>query len=272
MRKLEDYNNPKMGFIILIVVFVAIFGLFVFLFFNSISLYSIFDLNYGDLMSDELTFNGYEKLNGYKTDKKYIVYFSEFEKPFEISTISDKRLDKDYLNSLAKGEVLKVCYRQSSSKKYDYVICEFSHNSTVLLSLSDYVETNQNNQIAGMIVYPIMFLMALFLICGCCLSLKHSSTLKSKKENSKTDLGKVIIEYTVNDSTIRVCNSVSVCSLVINDKVVDRYLGTIAFPFNLSGKLNIEGKTVLVEAKMGHFYMRLYIDGKRVGKAFMGLG
>ena len=111
MRNLEDYKNPKMGLIILIVVFVASFGLFVFLFFNSISLYSDFDLDYSELMSDELTFNKYEKINGYKSDKTYIVFFNQFEKPFEISTISDKRLDKDYLDKLTKGEIIKVYYR-----------------------------------------------------------------------------------------------------------------------------------------------------------------
>lgn len=164
MRPLESYKNPIIGLICLIVVFLSISGLFIFLFVNCISLYSKFDIEYSDLICEELTFSKYEKLDGYKTDKKYIVYFEEYEKPFEISTISDIKLDKYALAGLTKGESIKVYYKEAFSKKYDYEICEFSHNSVVLLSLSDYVETNQNNQVAGMIVNPIIAIMGLVLV------------------------------------------------------------------------------------------------------------
>ncbi len=222
-------------------------------------------------MYEELTFRKYEKLDGYKTDKKYIVYFEEYEKPFEISTISDKKLDKTSLGNLTKGESIKVYYKDTSSKnkKYDYVICEFSHDSAVLLSLSDYVETNQNNQIAGMIVCPIMVIVGLFLVG---FFVKKVDSYMKLCSNSMEDLGKIKMEYVAQGNVIRIYNSANVCSLVINDKVVDQYWGAVALTFCLSGSIKIEGEKIPVEARMGYLNMRLYVDGNLVGKVFMGLG
>lgn len=272
MRKLESYKNPKTGMILLIVIFACIGGLFVFLFFNAIALYPQFDLEHSELKYEELTFDGYKKLRGYKSDIKYIVYFKEYETPFEISTISDKRLDKKSLDYLTRGEKLNVYYKESSNKKYDFVICEFSSDSTVLLSLSDYVETNQKNQIGMMILCPIMVIMASFLVIVFIYFLKSWDNLVNTKRRPKDDLGSLKIERVVEKNVVRVYNSKSLCTLVINNKVVDQYYGVVALPFRLSGSFNIGDRIVPVEAKMGAFYMKLYIDGKLVRSIFMGLG
>lgn len=62
------------------------------------------------------------------------------------------------------------------------------------------------------------------------------------------------------------------CSLVINDKVIDQFFGLVASTFTLKGKIEENGKVILIEAKMGYANMKLYYDGKLVKKIFMGLG
>ena len=164
MQKTGNFNNPKVGLICLIVVILLTSVLCSFLFFNSISLYSQFDVEYSELVFEELTFSKYEKLGGFRSDYRYIIYFEDYEKPFEINTISDKKLDKTALQMLVEGESIRVHYKESSSQEYDYEICELTHNFTVLLSLSDYVEINQSNQIAGMIICPIMVVLGLLFV------------------------------------------------------------------------------------------------------------
>ena len=266
----DSTKSSKIRLILILAFCSSLFAMFSFLFFTCISLYSEFDIEYDELMYEELTFSKYEKLNGYKA-KKYIVYFEEYEKPFEISTISDKKLDKTSLSNLKKGESIKVYYMEDSSKKYDYEICEFSNNSVVLLSLSDYVETNQSNQTVGMIAMPILAIMCLFLDFIFIYLYKTAvSAEKSGKINKK--LGAVKIEHIEGENIIRIYNSPEVCSLVINDKVVDQQFGITAAWFSLNGSVNKEGRIVRVEAKMGFVNIRLYVDGKYIGKAFIGFG
>ena len=85
-------------------------------------------------------------------------------------------------------------------------------------------------------------------------------------------LGKLRIEYRQDDNVIQIYNSVSVCSLVINNNVVDEYKGAVAPRFTLKGTIEKEDKVINIEAKMGFFYMRLYYDGILVAKKFMALG
>ena len=268
----DNYKGEKIRLIFIVAFFSCISAMFLFLFFNSISLYSEFDVEYSELACEELTFSKYEKLDGYKTDKKYVVYFEEYEKPFEISTISDGKLDKTSLANLKKGQSIKVFYTESSSRKYDYEICEFSHDDVVLLSLSDYVETNQRNQMAGMIVSPILVIIGLFLDGVFIYLFKASNSSVGLNKNTKKKLGKIKIEYVDGENTIRIYNSPNVCSLVINGKVVDQEVGLVAALFSLNGSIEKEGQTVPIEARMGSLNIRLYVDGKCVGKAFMGFG
>ncbi len=268
----DNYKSEKIRLIFIVAFFSCVSLMFLFLFFKSISLYSKFDIEYSELICEELTFSKYEKLDGYKADKKYIVYLEEYEKPFEISTISDKKLDKTSLANLKKGESIKVFYKETSSKKYDYEICEFSYNDVVLLSLSDYVETNQNNQIAGMIVCPILVIMGLFLDCVFIYLFKASNSSDGVSKNARKNLGKIKIEYVDGKNTIRIYNSPNVCSLVINGKVVAQKIGLVATLFSLNGSIEKEGQTVPIEARMGYFNIRLYVGGKCIGKAFMGFG
>ena len=86
------------------------------------------------------------------------------------------------------------------------------------------------------------------------------------------NLGRIRIEYKENDNIIQIYNSPQACSLVINNKVVDQYLGLVATRFCLKGEINTNNELITVEAKMGYFNMRLYYNGRLVAKKFMGLG
>lgn len=257
------YKEYK-GFLIgLVVLFVAMGGLFTFMFLNSFYFYNEFDLDYGDLTYEELTFDRFEKKRSGKSSWRYEIYFDEYDKPFEISTITNKKLDKKALEGLMNGEIIKVYYCDTSNRNYDYEICEFSSDSTVLLSLADYVETNQDNQIAGMIVCPILMLMCAFLIY---IFVRYIKAIDDE------GLGKIKIEYIEEGNVIRIHNSFDACSLVINDKVVDRHYGIVSDKFELKGKIKVGDKKIPVKAVMGSFNIRLYYNGKMVGKKFMGFG
>lgn len=260
---MDGYKGYK-GFLIgLIVLFVAIGGLFTFMFLNSFYFYNEFDLDYGDLIYEELTFDRFEKKRAYKSSIRYEIYFNEYDKPFEISTISNKKLDKEALKSLNEGAIIKVYYCDTSNRNYDYEICEFSSESTMILSLADYVKTNQNNQIAGMIVCPILILISAFLIF---IFVRYIKAIDDE------GLGKIKIKYIDGGNVIRVYNSFDNCTLVINDKIVDRHYGIVSDKFELKGKIKVGDKKIPVKAVMSSFNIRLYYDGKMVGKKFMGFG
>ena len=264
MKDIDGFKEFR-GFMIgLIVLFVGIGGLFTFMFFNSFHLYDEFDLDYSDLAFEELTFERYEKKRSGKSSTKYMVYFNEYEEPFEISTISKKKLDREALSILEKGEVIDVYYRESSNRNYDFEICEFSSDENVLLSLPDYIKTNQNNQIAGMIVCPIVMLCSLFLIIIFLRWIKIAS--------DDSFLGKIKIEYTDGENVICVYNSLTVLSLVINGKVVDEYWGIYGHKLSLKGKVKADNRKIPVEVELGNVNVYLYYDGKLVGKKFIGFG
>ena len=217
------------------------------MFFNSISAYSEYNIDYGDLSYAELTFTRYERITGYKSSDRYRIYVKEHEKPFEINSITNKRLDIETLEEMRTNQKIKVYYCESNLPECDYEICEISSDADMLLSLSDYVKTNQNNQVAGMIVCPILVLLGLALISLCIWGMKIANA-----KPSKSNLGKVKLECTIDGNVIRVYNSVAMCSLVINDKVADRDYGLIGSNFVLCGKVKKDGKRIPVTAKMGN--------------------
>ena len=160
MFKKED----KAGTIIPLIIIIAITIIFAVLFFNCIRAYSEFDIGYDDLTYEELTFDKFKIIDRRKSNDIYEIYFKEYSEPFYIEAIVLKKLDKDSLIELKQGEIAKVYYCQSSHRDYDHSICEMSCDSAVILSLQGYVEANQDNQILGMIVWPIFVLCGLFLI------------------------------------------------------------------------------------------------------------
>ena len=87
-----------------------------------------------------------------------------YDIPFEIDNITQKELNKKGLNKITKGDSLKVFYRESDSKKYDYEICQLLDDNIVYLDFKDYISVNRTNQVIGMIVCPILVLFSVFLV------------------------------------------------------------------------------------------------------------
>ncbi len=85
-------------------------------------------------------------------------------------------------------------------------------------------------------------------------------------------LGKLRIECRQDGNLIQIYNSPTVCSLVINYKVVAQYTGMVATRFVLKGVVKRGDEEILVEAKMGFCNMRLFYNGELVAKKFMAFG
>ena len=150
-------NITRMCFLI-----VFLFLFFIFLFINCIISYSAYDLDYSELRCEELTFVKYEQVHRASDE----VYFKEYEQPFKLNSIADKKLDKAALAQIAENESVTVYYRDISFKHFEHEICEIRHGNSVLLRLSDYTQTNQSNQFAGIVLCLIIILICLFLLWG----------------------------------------------------------------------------------------------------------
>lgn len=237
---------------------------FVFFFFGCIERYSQYDVDYSALKYEKLTFADYQKITMGKGGYGYEIYFQEYETPFLINNITSKMVDKTALANLSPNAIVDVYFWESSNRNYQYDICQMRCQTSTTLSLDDYINVNQDNQIIGMITCPIMVCSALFMTWF------FVRAWMPRKANN--GLGKIRIEHKINCNVIRVYHSVHVCSLVINDKIFDQYHGVFGTCFCLKGMAKSDGKVVRVEAKMGSFYMRLYCNGKLVAKKFLAFG
>lgn len=263
---MEDRGNAsyKTKYIALIAFFLVTALFFAFFLCNCVYLYSAYDVEYRDLTYLPLTFDRYEKLDQGKYGPVYRIYFKEYAEPFGLNRIANRNLDKVLLDELAEGTLTKVYFCEKSSRFSNYEICEISCHDGMLLSLSDYVSANRSNQMVGIILCPIMILISLFMV--------QAFAMAMKPITRDTILGKIKIEYEINGNIVRVYNSVHMCSLVINDKIVDQYEGIYGGNFRLKGRLASGGKTVRIEAWMGFAFMRLYCNGELVAKRFMAFG
>lgn len=236
----------------------------VFFFFGCIERYAEFDLDYGALKYEKLTFINYREIKMGKNGRGYEIYFEGYETPFLVNNITSKKVDKTALASLSKNAIVDVYFWESSNGKYAYDLCEMRCQNNIPLSLDNYIDVNQNNQIIGMIICPIMAVSALFMVW-----FFVRAWLPIKTNNG---LGKLRIEYEINGNVIRIYHSIHVCSLVINDKIFDQHHGVFATHFCLKGMAKSDGKVVRIVAKMGAFHMCLYCNDKLVAKKFMAFG
>ena len=147
--------------------------MFVFCFFNCIKAHSEFDVDYSDLIYEELTFDQYEKVGAGKSGHAYKIYFREYKEAFRVDAITRKKLDEEALDDLAQNVRVEVYFCATSSKQCEYKICEMRCDGVVLLTLDDYIAVNQNNQVIGMIVCPILALCGFFLVGLCVYALKR---------------------------------------------------------------------------------------------------
>ena len=259
------------GFIVGIII-CSLFTIgFIFLLFNCINLVQYFDVNYNDVHHRVLTFDRYEM--SVKSDN-YDIYFYEYDEPFKISSITQKKLDKKSLTNLKQDTKLDIYYIEDISDKYDFVICEMKTDNITYLALEDYVQVNKGNQILGIVLCSFMVLDGLFLLWLCVYFMKKNIAYENSLESDdpKAYLGELKIDYDLDGNKVQVYNQSAMCSLVINDVVVDKYLGIVGGIFTLKGEIKIADQTIIVEARMGAATMRLYCNGKCVAKKFMPLG
>lgn len=256
----------KINFIISFTALLFLLGLFTFLFINCINLYSEYDIEKTDVKYEVLTFEKYEYVKQYKSNNYYEIYFTEYEKPFIIDGIVKNKVDKDRLDELKSGQACFVYFDETSNRKFDYEICELHFGNKSVLSFEDYVDENRNNQLLGICFTPILIILCGFLIV-LAIRIFIGTNPKKKKER-----GRLKLKYKYKGHLIEIYNSTTVCSLVIDGKVVDEYLGVVGYEFTLFGEVDVMYEKVLIEAKMGYLFIRLYINEVEVKKAFMGLG
>lgn len=256
----EKVTNRRIRVIIVTIFLVCTVIIAVF-FVDCIRDYSEYSENNLNLASEELTFEKYERRHnrsGWYID----LYVKEYEKPFCIDTITSKGLDIVKLNRLIENDILRITF----SKKFGD-ICEIDCEDVVILSVSDYIKANQNNEVILMIFLPCIFLCILFLAWAFIRAIEPVTV--------NGGLGKIRIEYTAKGNVIRVYHSIHVCSLVINDQIFDQHHGVYGNNFCLKGIIGMMptgGKTIYVEAKMGFCHMYLYCNGELVARKFMLFG
>jgi len=261
MDSKEGGTNKTKIILICIAIFVII-SAYIFLLTNIIETYSNFDIDYDDLLFEELTFDKFEKTKRGKSGYIYNVYFKEYDEPFLINPNTNRAVNVEVLESLKENKRVTVYYDETSHRGYEYVVCEMNYDTNSVLKLSDYVKLNQDNQVTGMIVSTAMAIGCLMLVWG--------FHWKSKIDYSGEDIGKVRVEYILDGNVIRVYNAPVVCSLVINDKIVDQEYGLQSYKFSLKGNLKNGTEIIPVEAKVRYIFIQLYVKGKRVKSGFVG--
>lgn len=255
-------ETSKSKIILIYVAVLVIMVVYIFLLCNCINSYLKFEIDYDDLLYEELTFDKFEIIHRGKGGDFYKIYFKEYIEPFQISSITKRAVDVEAVESLKENTCVSVYYSESYSRNYEYVICEMNLNSNSILKLSDYVKANQDNQVVGIIVCTVLAIACLFLV--------WIFNCMSKIDYSGRDIGKVRLEYIFNGNVIRVYNAPVVCSLVINDKIVDQEYGLESYDFRLKGNLQTDREVIPVEARVKGIMIRLYVKGKRVSSKFVG--
>lgn len=142
----------KFTYVFLLIILVPMIVFFAFFLFGCIDSYVLFrNLEYDDIVYEELTYERYEVKPQAKSSDEYFVYVQEYERSFYVASFTQSKLDKSALKKLESGTSIEVYYRGNG----DHSICELKSGSDTLLSLSDYKKTNQNNQAIGIVVCSV---------------------------------------------------------------------------------------------------------------------
>jgi len=238
---------------------VALVCFFAFFFFNSVVLYKELDMDYDDLKHEELTYVRCEEIRKFKGGTWYSIYFREYEKPFCVDNITHKKISRAALNRLKSDETLELYFCETSNRDYAYEICQMSSSTEMLLSLSDYIEVNRENQIGLMIALIILVFGGLFIGW---FVVRNIMPIKANG-----GLGKRRIEYRIGENIIQVYNARQVCSLVINGKIFDT--GPYGKNFCLKGMVQSEGRVFRIQVRLGMATMWLYCNDRAVVKKRM---
>jgi len=210
-----------------------------------------------------MTFEKYDKI---ETEKhvEYHFYFEEYSSVFIIYYYSFTSTEEAIITSPKKGDVFDVYYSCLASDENAFAIFEMSNDSSTIITLSNYKTDVQHLFITLLLLTSFVLMILVLFISVPIITLMYS--------NPESNLGKVKIEYFLCGNVIRIYNSPYVCSLVINDKVIDQKWGVAVIKIHLKGEIEKDGENILVEAKLNNLIstkMRLYCNGTLVKKANM---
>ena len=243
--------------------------LFSFFFYKCIENYHIFNTDYSKLTYCEVTYQEHTFEND-----NYEFYFNEFDLPLKVAGIADSKVNIDILNKVNTNDTLQIYYLKDEFKKNSIDLFEIKVNDQYILSLQDCKAVNMRNQKVGMILCPIMIICTLFLLVIAILSCTNMQKYHKNFQNNpaKTLIGTLRLEHIADGHRIQIFNSPSVCSLIIDGELADKYVGFVASTFILKGSVVVNEKEIEIKVKMGAFNLKLYYDNKLVGKVFLGLG
>lgn len=216
--------------------------------------YPTYDIEYSDLMHEELTYKGYGK-NIRK--EGYQIYFEEYHDPFYITSIANRQVNREELEDLERGTKFSVYYRTSLEKQFEYDLCEMTNETVNIIALEDYLRANSTNELGLIIVFSLMEILAM------CVILMFGQALKPGYD--PMDIGKVRIEYTCYGNLIQVYKSLNVITLKINGEQVDQFIGTGTSDMRLKGIVTNGMREIPVEVTE-KFALSLRCDEKAVAR------
>lgn len=129
-------------------------------------------INYYNVPKEELYYKEckilrYEEKHATKSGCYFEIIVEELDGILHISSISSKKINYEEFIKLESGDIIKIYYRESNNKRYDYDICEISVDNNVLLQLEEYMTVNKNNQKIGVgcCIFGIIDLLFLSGVC-----------------------------------------------------------------------------------------------------------
>lgn len=120
-----------------------------FLMVNCIKKINYYNVNKEELYYKECKILRFEEKHAVKSGCYFEMIVEELDGILHISSISSKKINYQEFIKLESGDIIKIYYRESNDKRYDYDICEISVDNNVLLQLEDYMTVNKNNQKFG---------------------------------------------------------------------------------------------------------------------------
>lgn len=246
-ESVEYIFNFKILKIFFFIIFLLLLPISIFCFCASIQDNNLSNLDRNELHYEELTYESYTYISDSKLLDYCTIRVSEYERPFHSVLLTEKDV-----SNLVAGEKIGIYYTD------DNLIAELSSESDTLVSFDEFVKYYHSGHIGSLCLAIIILGLAIIALLF----------LLLLKPNS---FGALIIKYKIAGNVIEIYNTYSICSLVINKKVVDRFFGKTKRMFTLRGELSIGDATIPIEARMGDIHMNLYCNGEKVATKFMGL-
>lgn len=119
--------------------------------------------NKEELIYEKVTYIRYEYIRkGTKSvSKRYYIFVNEYDKPLEIDNIVFDKVNRNALDNLISGDVLTVSIREYND---NYDLYSIAMNENYILSYEDYLTCHNRNNTLGLIFFPIVISIAIFIL------------------------------------------------------------------------------------------------------------